>query len=102
MVYVFGVEGVPIFEMIFIVAILLLIGFVIILLEIRKLKGLITKEKTDISRFESDLTRLEGDTQPGSLQAYIEQYVKAGYKKEQIVSAMVQAGYKKADVERFL
>ena len=58
MAYVFGMEGVPIFEMLFLLSILLLAGLIFILLELRKLTALLGREKTDLTRFEADLARI--------------------------------------------
>ena len=62
MAYVFGIEGVPIFEMLFVLFILLVAGLIFILLELRKLTALIGSEKMDLSRFEADLAKFEGSS----------------------------------------
>lgn len=64
MVYVFGMEGVPIFEMLFVLIILMIIGLVVLILDIKKLLGLIIQEKTDIKRFEEDLGDFESNKKP--------------------------------------
>ncbi|MBW2990289.1 hypothetical protein KY348_01145 [Candidatus Woesearchaeota archaeon] len=59
MAYVFGIEGVPIFEMLFLLSILLLAGLVFIFLELKKLNALFGREKSDLTRFEADLVRFK-------------------------------------------
>ncbi|MFP4112187.1 MAG: hypothetical protein ACLFPQ_06100 [Candidatus Woesearchaeota archaeon] len=61
MAYVFGIEGVPIFEILFVIIMLLFIGLIFVLLEVKKLKLLLTEESEDIQRFESDLGQFEKD-----------------------------------------
>ena len=59
MAYVFGIEGVPIFEMLCLLSILLLAGLVFIFLELKKLNALFGREKSDLTRFEADLVRFK-------------------------------------------
>ena len=61
MAYVFGIEGVPVFEMLFIIIVLMLASLIFMLLEIRKLRKLIAKETVDITRFENDLAKEKMD-----------------------------------------
>ena len=58
MAYVFGIEGVPIFELLFVICVLLLLGLVFVLLELRKLTALIGKEKADRGALRTTLQSL--------------------------------------------
>ena len=60
-VYVFGMTGVPIYEMLLIITLLNMVGLVFILLEVRKLKMLISAETGDLGRFERDIGEFERD-----------------------------------------
>ena len=105
MAYVFGMEGVPIFEMLFVISILLLGGLFFILMELRKLTSLIGKEKTDLVRFEKDLKEFEGDTGKKSTDKLVD-YVKAsvakGLNHDQIEKSLTQRGWPKEEVDSIL
>jgi len=105
MAYVFGIEGVPIFEMLFIISLLLLIGLVFILMELRKLTALIGKEKTDLTRFEKDLQEFEKDTGKKStdkLVDYVKSSVDKGLGHAEIESSLVKRGWPKEEVDSIL
>jgi hypothetical protein len=105
MAYVFGVEGVPIFEMLFVISVLLLAGLIFILLELRKLTSLIGKEKSDLQRFESDLAEFEQDAGKKSsaeLVDYIQNAKAKGLSIEQIEASLTQRGWSKKEVDRIL
>jgi len=59
MVYVFGMEGVPIFELLFVLMLLMIVGLVVLILEIKRMVKLLAQEKSDLRRFEDDLSTLE-------------------------------------------
>ena len=111
MAYVFGIEGVPIFEMLLIVLVLMLTGLIFILLELKKLTSLIKEEKVDITRFESDLTQFERDegkrpstlTKPSDkMVSYIRGAMKKGMSPAQIEATLTQRGWPKAQVDNIL
>ena len=105
MAYVFGFEGVPIFEMLFAISLLLLAGLVFILLELRKLTFLIGKEKSDLTRFEGDLKVFEKDTGKKSSDKLVD-YVKASMAKglghAEIEVSLVKRGWPKQEVDDIL
>ncbi|MBW2990290.1 hypothetical protein KY348_01150 [Candidatus Woesearchaeota archaeon] len=102
MAYVFGIEGVPIFEMLFVLFILLVIGLIFILLELKKLTAIIGSEKSDLTRFEADLVRFEGDKGKKSsneVVAYVRNAMTSGLSEAQIKNALIQRGWPRAEVE---
>jgi len=105
MAYVFGIEGVPIFELLFVICVLLLLGLVFVLLELRKLTALIGKEKADLRRFEDDLAEFEKDTGKKSTDELVE-YVKSakakGLSADQIESSLMQRGWPKKEIDNVL
>jgi len=105
LVYVFGIEGVPLFEMLFIVIILLFAGLIFILLELRKLTKLISEEKTDIDRFEQDLAKFEGESSAApsdELMTYIRNARASNLTDAQIEQVLVKQGWSKGDVDALL
>jgi hypothetical protein len=101
MAYVFGIEGVPVFEMLFILIGLMLIGFIFILLELKKMTRLLSEESKDIQRFELDLDKLEkGNSRKPSEQmvAYIQEALNKGLSQEQIETSLEQAGWGKKQI----
>ena len=108
MAFVFGMEGVPVFEMLFVLLGLMLLGFIFILLELRKLTRIISDERKlmneeaeDIHRFELDLDKLErGDSKKPSqeLIAYIRTAVEKGLSEDEIETSLAQAGWSKKQV----
>jgi hypothetical protein len=105
MAYVFGIEGVPIFEMLTIISILLLVGLIFVLLELRRLNALIHKEKTDLERFESDLTELEkdeGKKSSDSIVEYIRGALAKGVPYAHIESSLLQRGWSKKKIDNIL
>ncbi len=96
MAYVFGMEGVPVFEMLFILMLLMLVGLIFVLLEIRKLVRLIAKEKTDISRFEEDLSKFEhgpGKNPSPELVNYVKSARDSGISQGQIEDSLSSKGW---------
>jgi hypothetical protein len=105
MAYVFGIEGVPIFEMLLVLCVLLLAGLFFILLELRKLTFLISKEKADLTRFEDDLKEFESDTGKKSsaeIVEYIKGAVAKGMPRAQIEVSLIQRGWPKKEVDTIL
>ena len=105
MAYVFGIEGVPIFEMLFVVSILLLAGLIFVLLELRRLSALISKEKSDLQRFENDLAEFESGTGKKStdeLMNYIQDSMVKGLTPDQIEASLVKRGWPKKEIDNIL
>jgi hypothetical protein len=105
MAYVFGIGGVPIFEMLLVLCVLLLLGLFFILLELRKLTSLIGKEKADLKRFEDDLAELEKDTGKKStdeIVQYIKGAVAKGMPRAQIEVSLIQRGWPKKEIDTIL
>ncbi len=105
MAYVFGIEGVPIFEMLFVFSLLLLLGLIFVLLELRKLTALIGKEKSDLERFEKDLAEFESDTGKKStneLVNYIQDSIDKGLMPDQIEASLVKRGWPKKEIDNVL
>jgi hypothetical protein len=105
MAFVFGIEGVPIFEMLFVISFLLLLGLIFILLELRKLTALIGKENIDLKRFEDDLSEFEKDTGKKSTEElvdYIQDAVARGLPRAQIEVTLVERGWPKKEIDRIL
>jgi len=98
---VFGMEGVPIFEMLFILMVLMLGGLVFILLEIRKLVALVAEEQVDIQRFEGDLAqfeRAEGKKPPNDLVDYVKNARYKGVSEQQIQKSLNTVGWNHKEI----
>jgi hypothetical protein len=105
MVYVFGIEGVPVFEMLFIISVLMLAGLIFILLEIRKLVHLIGQEGSDLKRFEADLAKFEVDEAakpPPQLVSYVRDAQGRGLGKEQIQRSLSAAGWREKQINSIM
>jgi hypothetical protein len=105
MAYVFGIEGVPVFEMLLVLCALLLAGLIFILLELRKLTSLIGAEKDDLKRFEDDLKEFESNSGKKStveLVQYIKDAVAKGISRAQIEVSLIQRGWPKKEVDTIL
>jgi len=105
MVYVFGVD-IPLLEIMLVFTVLLGVGLVLILLELKKLRQLITEEHTDIAQFERDLSRFESDQSNGKksddIASYIQQSITKGIPKEQIEDVLTKRGWDKDKVEKYM
>ncbi|KYK25773.1 hypothetical protein AYK26_02040 [Euryarchaeota archaeon SM23-78] len=105
MAYVFGIGGVPIFEMLFVISLLLLAGLIFILLELRRLNSLIGKEKTDLKRFETDLQEFESDTgkkASAELDTYVKKALESGLSREQIEESLLKRGWAKDEIDEVI
>ena len=103
MAYVFGMEGIPIFEMLFVVSVLSLIGLVFILLELKRLSTLISKEKSALRRFEDDLSHFENDNgkkHSDKLVEYIRTSLSRRLTRAQIENSLIQRGWPKEEVDK--
>ena len=106
MVYVFGMN-IPLLEILVVFLVLLGIGLVLIILELKKLRQLITEERSDIAQFEADLSRFEKDEQNAGeksddLDLYIKQALAKGISKAQIEDVLIKRGWDKEKVEQYL
>jgi hypothetical protein len=105
MVYVFGIEGVPVFEMLFVISLLMLVGLILVLLEIRKLVRLISEEGTDLKRFEADLAKFEVDEAakpPSQLVNYVRDAQTRGLGKDQIQKSLSAAGWREKQIDHIM
>ena len=105
MAFVFGIEGVPIFEMLFVISLLLLIGLIFILLELRRMGALITKEKSDLKRFEEDLKTFENDSGKKStnkLVDYVKSAIAKGLTHDKIEESLMLRGWPKEEIDKIL
>jgi hypothetical protein len=108
MAYVFGIEGVPVFEMLFIMMGLLLLGLILsfigllfVLMELRKLTKLISQETLDLMRFERDLQTFEkgqGTTMDGVVER-VRKALASGISRPKIEFSLYRSGWSKEDVE---
>ena len=106
MVYVFGMN-IPLLEILVVFLVLLGIGLVLIILELKKLRQLITEERSDIAQFEADLSRFEKDEQNAGeksddLDHYIKQALAKGIPTAQIEDVLIKRGWDKEKVEQYL
>ena len=98
--YVFGID-LPIMELLFVFGIFLFAALVIIWLEIRRLRDLLTAEKANLSRFGKDLSK-EETQQKSSLDESVRSALKKGYTKQAIKTALVNRGWHEDVVNKAL
>ena len=94
--YVFGVD-LPIMELLFLFGVFLFAALVIIWLEIRRLRDLLTAEKANLST----LTKAETQ-EKSSLDESIKSALKKGYTKQAIKTALVNRGWPENIVNKAL
>lgn len=102
MAYVFGIEGVPVFEMLVVVSFLLLIGLIFILIELRKMNLLIRKGKEGLRRFERDISEFESDTAKSvgnTLTDYVHNAIARGMSHAQIEASLTKRGWSKQEID---
>jgi hypothetical protein len=102
MAYVFGIDNVPVFEILFVLIILLLLGLVVILLELRKLGSLIKREKVELQKFEMDLEQFEkdqGKKPSAQLITYVDNAISKGMSESAIEESLAQAGWTKKEID---
>jgi len=100
--YVFGID-IPINELLLIVLVMVLIGLIFILLELRKLTRLIVKETTDIDRFELDLAKFEhfqGQKPSEDMIAHIQEAKAKGYSDTEIQNSLSRVGWNKQSIDQ--
>jgi RsiW-degrading membrane proteinase PrsW (M82 family) len=103
MVYVFGIEGVPVFEMLIVLILLMLIGLVFLMWQINSLRKIVATQKKSLDRFESDIASLEVNKQSMNL---VEQYVRKaflqGITEEQVKAKLSESGWQERDIEKII
>jgi hypothetical protein len=104
MAYVFGMN-IPLLEMLLVFVILLGIGLILILVELRRLGKLLTEERTVLHEFETDLDRFENDEGKSSqerLQTYIKEALAKGMPTEQIADILRKRGWEEDKIQQYL
>ena len=118
--YVFGID-IPLMEALFVFFIFFIIGFIIIVFDLRKLKFLIKKEKEDITELEDDINVLEKfekkkkiipkehftrdnipDKYYKELKEFLKKYMKKGIKVRQLKKLLRKKGWKKSMIKHAL
>ncbi|NTV24227.1 MAG: hypothetical protein HGA85_07730 [Nanoarchaeota archaeon] len=110
MTIVFGGIDLPIFEMLFIVSVLLLTGLFVMILgifyvlkEVRELKNVLKKEEENIGKFEKGIADLEsfrgGDSKSSELKNYIQDNLKKGYSWEMLKQQLTSQGFEEKKLE---
>ncbi len=103
MVYVFGIDGVPLFEMMFIIMFLMLGGLIFIFLELKRLRELLRTEKSEIQRFEDDLSKFEKPKprqEPGEdIINHVKEAKMNGIPDQKIQQSMMGQGWDKGHVD---
>ena len=109
--YVFGVD-LPIMELLFVFGILLsvfgiflLITLIVIWKEVRGLKELILTEKSNIYRFEEDITVLkpkDKQKHEKELDKFIRQGLEKGFSKQEILAVLIKKKWPRDVVEEAL
>ena len=116
--YVFGID-IPLMEALFVFFIFFIIGFIIIVFDLRKLKFLIKKEKEDITELEDDINVLEKfekkkkiipkehftrdnipDKYYKELKNFLKKYMKKGIKVRQLKKMLLKKGWKKSLIKK--
>jgi hypothetical protein len=94
MVYVFGIN-MPMFELLFVVLIIQVVGLALVLYEVRRLRQLLTEEKTVVHHLDEELDRIEedeGKLSKEALSASVQTALDKGMTKEQIEDVLVKRG----------
>jgi len=110
MTMVFGGIDLPIFEILFVVSVLLLAGLFVMILgifyvlnELRELKKLMNKEEDNIKEFERDMSELKkfkaNEKNEDELGRYIKDNLTKGHTWEQLKSYLVKQGWNEAQLE---
>lgn len=119
MALIFGGIDFPVFELLFIVSILLIVGFVALIIaviymlkELRLMKALIQEEriviqeeKIDLQKFEADLKELEAlegkkETKEDATKKYIQQWLQKGVQWDHIKKTLLSKGWDNATLEK--
>jgi len=104
MTYIFGGIDLPVFEILFIVSIVLMVGLAMmifgifyILKELKTLQGLLREEETDIKEFDSDISaleQLEGKKAKEKVRQYIRSSTAKGMSWDDIRKELLKRGWK--------
>jgi len=100
-IFVFGVD-MPLPELMFIFTMLLVLGLLVTLIEVRKLRKLILTEKADIYRFEEDLNELnpkEIEKHSKTLDGFVKTSLDKGLTQIDIEHILTKKGWPKAMVD---
>lgn len=112
MVLIFGGIDFPVFELLFIVSIFLIVGFVALIIaviymlkELKLMKALIQEEKIDLQKFEADLKELEAlegkaETKEDATKKYIQQWLQKGVPWDHIKRTLLSKGWDDATLEK--
>jgi len=93
--FVFGVD-MPLPELMFIFTMLMVLGLLVTLIEVRKLRKLILTEKADIYRFEADLDKLnpkEIEKHSKTLDGFVKTSLEKGLNKTDIEGILTKKGW---------
>ncbi|MBR9699152.1 hypothetical protein GOV09_01700 [Candidatus Woesearchaeota archaeon] len=115
MTIVFGGLDIPIFEIIFMISLLLIIGLVIlifaiiyILRELRALKGALSEEQQDVAELDKDikiLDKISGKKNSADAKQKVKQYIHTGLSRGQkwpeIKKTLISKGWTSATLDRW-
>ena len=101
MVFVFGGLDIPVFEILFVVSVLMIVGLTIIILgvyyilkEVQAMRGLIQHEEKDIQEFDVDIQKLEkSDSKKDEIAQYIKACQDRGYSMPEIRKTLLKNGW---------
>ena len=113
--YIFGID-IPIMEILFVFLILFVIGFIIIVFDLKKLRTLIKKEEEEIDEFEQDLKMLENFEKKENimpeedisedyykkLKTFLKKYLKKGVKERQLKKILRKKGWDRSIIKKAL
>jgi hypothetical protein len=110
MTLVFGGIDLPIFEILFVVSVLLLAGLFVMILgifyvlnELRELKKIMKKEEDNIKQFEKDMSELKkfkaNDKNEDELGKYIKENLEKGFTWAQLKESLVKQGWDDKQLE---
>ena len=99
--YVFGID-MPIMELLFILAVMMVAALIFVVWEIRKLRKLILREQSDINRFEENIGKISNKTSSGNnrLSSYVKKAINNGLKKKDIEKSLIKSGWSKDDINK--
>ena len=103
MVYVFGISGVPIFELLLIVIFLMFFGLIFILFELKKLTKLVHDEKSNLLLFKKELNQFDskqvGESPSNELVDYVKQALSQKMSRDQIETSLIESGWEKSQID---
>jgi hypothetical protein len=104
MAIVFGLN-IPLFEVMLIFLILLGIGLILILIELKRLRQMLTEERNIVVQFEKDVARFEDDEGKAAaerLNNYIQGALVKGVPKDQIADVLKRRGWPQSRIDSVL